>query len=388
MKRPFNSLAIDISDKCNLACVYCFEVVCGGDALPAVNPPALYRGIDFFLDNLASYRAGGLDFHFGRREPLMNFPLLHDVVGYIERKGEESSFRPRFHLTTNGTCFSSEVCRFLKGHGFDIRVSLDGFPQVHDKHRRFKDNRGSFDRIVSGLETLKDEGIRFTVNSVYHPGTPFHQVYELFSRIGADRVDFFPLWIHDSTADGYFAPEDILRMKKEMESLVDDLIEMSLSGTINTAPRIVQIENHLRYLCGYKPSPFYCGAGRNYLGLSGSGHFYPCLKFINLPGWVLGDCSLGIVDRNLEHYLEAAAPEISEIEVCRDCPIRGACKGLCYVDRVHIGDYGRSFSFYCSFQKGLFGAAASLYNALKTARPDAIVTLAGLADAVQDMHGV
>ncbi|GEM_PF-3823668 len=382
----YGSLALDISDKCNLKCIYCFEAVCDfAPLVSGVNPAALYRGIDFFLENLVPDNVERLDFHFGRREPLMNFPLLHDVVRYIESRAEEASFSPRFHLTTNGTCFSSEIIRFLKGHDFDLRVSLDGFPDVHDKHRRFKDNSGSFDRIVAGLSILRAEGVRFTVNSVYHPDIPIYQTYDFFGRIRASRVDFFPLWIPDSRADGYFEPSDVRKMERDLDTLADDLIERGLGSGLHSAPRIVQIENHLQYLCGYKRSPFYCGAGRTYIGLSGSGHFYPCLKFINLPGWVLGDSSLGIVDKNLEHYLSVAAPEISEIETCRDCTIHGACKGLCYVDRAGIDDHRRSFSFYCSFQKGLFKAAARLYSALKETRPDAVVTLAGLAETFPEL---
>ena len=384
MKKQYNSLAIDISDKCNLNCVYCFEARGDNKNFFSINPSALYKGIDSFLSNMTPDKIEHLHFHFGRREPLMNFPLLRKVVHYIEKKGEELSFQPHFHLTTNGTCFSNEINGFLREHDFDIRVSLDGVSEVHDKNRRFKNNAGSFDKIIAGLKALKQEGIRFTLNSVYYPGTSFHQVYKLFNSTGADRVDFFPLWIHDSRAKRYFEPSDIQRMRKEIETLVNDQIERILNKGLYRPTRIVQIENYLQYLCGYKRSPFYCGAGRNYIGISGNGHFYPCLKFINTPGWVIGDYSRGINSKSLSHYFRKAAPEISKMAVCRGCSIRDACKGLCYVDRIRLSDYRQSMSFYCSFQKSLFRAAKSFYDALKDTRPDALIILAGLEDAVLD----
>lgn len=382
MKKQYNSLAIDISNKCNLNCTYCFETREGNQVFPLINTSVLYKGIDFFLCNMIPDKIRDVHFHFGRREPLMNFPLLRQVVNYLEKKGLERSFRPYFHLTTNGTYLSTEINKFLKEHNFDIRVSLDGFSEVHDKNRKFKNGTGSFNKIIANIEALKKEGNRFTINSVYYPQTSFHSVYNFFNSIGVERVDFFPLWIHDSKAKGYFEYTDIYRMRRDIENLAIDQVERIMGKGLYGLTRIVQIENYLQYLCGYKRSLFYCGAGRNYIGISVNGDFYPCLKFINTSRWLLGNCSKGIDYKILTSYLEKGAPPVSELAFCQNCSIRYVCKGFCYVDRINLKNYSKSMSFYCYFQKTLFKAAESLYNAFKETRPEVIVSLAGLPEVL------
>lgn len=379
MKKQYDSLAIDISNKCNLNCSYCFETREGSQVLYPINTSALYKGIKFFLCNMIPDKIRDVHFHFGRREPLMSFPLLSQVVNYLEKKGAERFFRPHFHLTTNGTCLWTESIKFLKEHHFDIRVSLDGFAEVHDKNRKVRNGEGSFNTVIANLEALKREGLGFTINSVYYPQTSFLSVYNFFCSIGAERVDFFPLWIPDSEAKGYFEHTDIRKMKKDIEKLVIDQVERSKGDGLHGLTRIVQLENYLQYLCGYKRSLFYCGAGRNYIGISGNGDFYPCLKFINTSRWLLGNYSKGLDYNILTSYLEEGAPPISELAFCHNCPIRYLCKGLCYVDRINLENYRQSMTFYCYFQKTFFKAADSLYNTFKETRPEVIVSLAGLA---------
>ena len=378
MMKQFNSLAIDVSNRCNLSCTYCFEKREDNTEITSMNTLAIYNGIDFFLENLIPDNIKDLHFHFGRREPLMAIPFLNDVVDYLDKKGQEQNFTPHFHITTNGTCFNPEINRFLKNHDFDIRVSLDGFSEIHNKNRVFGDGSGSFNTIIHNLEALKKDNIPFTINSVYYPHISFSEVYNFFRSIGAERVDFFPLWIHNSKAEGFFEYEDICKMKKEIEDLIDNHIK--IGNGLFESTRIVQIETYLQCLCGFKHSSFYCGAGRNYIGISGDGKYYPCLKFINTSQWLLGDYERGINHSSLKRFFQNGAPPVSKLQFCHNCEIRNLCTGFCYVDRINLENYYKSRFFYCFFQKTLFKAAESLYDAFKETKPSAIVRMAGFQD--------
>lgn len=380
MKKRFDSLAIDVSDRCNMKCTYCFETRDKSIHFSPIDARALYRSIDYFIYHLVPDNIKTLHFHFGRREPLFGFPLLKEVVYYIEEKTLKHSFRPRYHLTTNGTYFKKEITQFLKEKNFDIRISVDGFSEVHDRNRRFANGKGSFERILANLNILKKQNIKFTINSVYYPRIPFYVLFKFFNSIGAERVDFFPLWIPDSEANGYFGDRNKTKVKEDIEKLIDEQIKEidSQASYRTTASRIVQIENYLLCLFGFNYYHFYCGAGRSYLGVSGQGHFYPCLKFINSGQWMLGDYSKGIDRDILSKYSENAAPPVTELTPCRNCSIKYMCKGICYVDRINLKNYSRSMEFYCYFQRVLFDATNMLFYTFKETRPDVLIHLAGL----------
>jgi uncharacterized protein len=389
MKPQFDSLGVDISNRCNLNCSYCFET--GGESkdFPSVDALTLYEGIDFFLSRLVPSDTKYVHFHFGRREPLMNFPLLREVVNYIERKVSTFSFIPRFHLTTNGTYLNHEICSFLGAKAFELRISLDGFSEIQNKNRKYTNGSGTFEDVAYNLQLLKEEGIPFTINCVYSSENSFKEIYDFFNSIGCDRVDFFPLWISDAKAGKRFNTEYISKMEQEIENITKNLIEgyrnKDSIGKVPSKPifkltRIVQLEKYLKFFCGFDLSPFYCGAGRNYLGLSGRGEFFPCLKFINVSNQAIGNALEGPDQKILAKYLETCLPMVSEILPCKSCSIKDACKGLCYVDRLYHGTYFKSIVFYCIFQKAFFKAAKELYEEFKDTSPEVIMELAGLTD--------
>lgn len=58
-------------------------------------------------------------------------------------------------LQTNGTLLSDEWCRFLKRHNFMVGISLDGPKDIHDRYRRDRAGKGTFDRVMRGLGLLQ-----------------------------------------------------------------------------------------------------------------------------------------------------------------------------------------------------------------------------------------
>lgn len=381
----YDSLAIDVSQQCNLKCSYCFETAKGPIDFPPVEVDAMFQGIDYFLDHLVSQKARTLHFHFGRREPLLNFPILVQVVTYLAEKGRRRSFQPRFHLTTNGTICNPPITAFLAEHDFDLRISIDGPSQIHDGNRKYQNGSGSFANVAANLRLLQDAIRNLTINSVYHPGVPFKEVLDFFWSSGIRRVDFFPLWLEDAQARNYFQDEHLARLQRNLESLSGYLRDRCQDRTFRDMPRIVQIEKYLQYICGFRRSPYYCGAGRTYLGLSGRGDFYPCLKFINSSRWLMGDCHQGINHQSLENYYRFAAPKNSRLSPCNMCSIQSACKGICFVDRLGLKNCRHSLEFYCTFQRGLCRAAEILHYQFKAENPEALLYLAGLQDLIGDV---
>jgi uncharacterized protein len=85
----------------------------------------------------------------------------------LDRDSFEHGIRHR--IQTNATLIDAEWCAMFKRHGVSMGVSIDGPRHVHDARRRTRSGRGTFDRVMRGIELLKSYNIEFSTVSVITP---------------------------------------------------------------------------------------------------------------------------------------------------------------------------------------------------------------------------
>ena len=132
---------------CNLACVYCFQQ--GIDCVPEL---ASKETIDAFFDYAnATFSGEKKPFItlFGG-EPLVNSPAQRTVMEYfIERCAREGY---ELSAVTNGYDFTEYLNLLEKVKVKEIQFTLDGSRAVHDSRRATANHKGTFDRVVAGIE--------------------------------------------------------------------------------------------------------------------------------------------------------------------------------------------------------------------------------------------
>lgn len=98
-------------------------------------------------------------------------------------------------IQTNGILLNDEWCRFFKENNFLVGISLDGPEHVHDRYRRDKGGRGTFSRVMRGVELLQKHGVEFNTMSVindYNVHFPV-ETYRFFKEIGSHYMQFSPV---------------------------------------------------------------------------------------------------------------------------------------------------------------------------------------------------
>ena len=131
-------LTLHLTDRCNLACRYCyarpgtadmsFETACAAIEQCATGPDC---GIIFF---------GG--------EPLLRAPLIWKIMDWCETR------RPgRFHykVTTNGTLLDEAFLDEAVRRGLHVALSHDGAREAHDAFRVGPGGGGTFDVVDAAL---------------------------------------------------------------------------------------------------------------------------------------------------------------------------------------------------------------------------------------------
>lgn len=163
---------------CNIDCSYCY--LPQRDHRERLSIDLLHRLVDRLIEFMEAAPATMWD-HVMRRDQAAS-PAI-DVVWHA---GEPmvlpvsfyetalAAFEPIVHrgialshgLQTNGTLISDRWIAFLLRSGIKIGVSIDGPRDLHDRYRRYRDGRGSFDACMAGIRRLQQASVPFHVISV------------------------------------------------------------------------------------------------------------------------------------------------------------------------------------------------------------------------------
>ena len=127
-------LVLWLTGECNLCCRYCYAA--GRSSVK----------MEMTTAEKALQQAGNRPFclQFAGGEPLMNLPLLEEILEYVRRR----RLPARCSIQTNATLLTDRTARLLKRNRVAVGVSLDGKPGINEKLR------GKTREAVEGVRLL------------------------------------------------------------------------------------------------------------------------------------------------------------------------------------------------------------------------------------------
>ena len=337
--RPRN-LMLFLTNQCNFKCDYCYETGNGKEiALETLSTESVRLALDSYFDRAAGRPVANVTFFGG--EPLLRFDLMKEAVAYAVDRAQARDVSIGFCVTTNGSVMSDEIIDVLIKYQFGVMLSMDGPPEIHDKHRRFRSGEASFAKVYANakrlLEAQKQAGVLpFKIRATLCSDTyrEYHNVYAYFLRE-------FPgarIMIGESTGtanclrnvDAPMCDEEYgeTTFRGFLAELRNGLLQ---SGTHNTwrAHRegFVKFARKMAGNTCTHGLPELCGICRNMLAVGGDHRYYPCHRFVGLSSYALGDIERGLdVERVLEVYLDLTRVYR---ESCRTCWANKLCGGEC-----------------------------------------------------------
>ena len=183
-RNNLKSMILQLTQNCNLRCKYC--VYSGSYTNRTHNNKRMdwntaKSALDFLLEHSSASPKIAIGFYGG--EPLLEFELIQKCVYYAEKifVGKEL----HFNMTTNATLLSEKMIYFLREHGFNITISLDGPKEVQDSNRVLADNEtGSFSTVIEKIRMIDKIAPDFCNN------ISFNAVVDLQNNV-SDINDFF-----------------------------------------------------------------------------------------------------------------------------------------------------------------------------------------------------
>jgi len=338
------ALCLHVAHTCNLNCDYCFASqgkYKGDRALMSFEVGK--QALDFLIAN--SGKRVNLEVDFFGGEPLMNWDVVKQLVAYGRSQEEKHNKKFRFTLTTNGVLIDDEVIEFANKEMYNVVLSLDGRPEVHDRLRKNIAGKGSYDLIVPKfkkfVESRNQEGyyIRgtFTHNNIDFTNDIFHMADLGFTQLSMEPV------VCASTDKYALTQEDLPILFEQYEILAKEMLKREKEGNGFT---------FYHYMIDLTSGPCIykrisgCGSGTEYMAVTPWGELYPCHQFVGDSKYSMGNVWDGVTNNELRNEFKLcnvyARPE------CKDCWARLYCSGGCAANAYHAtGDIKGIYEYGC-----------------------------------------
>lgn len=362
--RP-RALALELTQGCNLRCGYCYygNREDAYDPKNAMSRETARRAVDRLFGDARGDEVPHL--HLFGGEPLLNFPLVEDVLNYAEERGRTVGRRMTFEITTNGTLLTSKIIDRLNASEVAVGVSFDGPPEIQDTTRPTVDGGGSARIAEPKIRELLASRAGTPLADRTHASVVLSRRFPDIRRVVAymKGLGFRKVIVSPATDDGPdgFRDSDIPTLVAAYSEAAADWFAERTTSDAGTFAHFEDLAR--RALSGRrKTSP--CGGGRDYLGVSADGSVYLCYRFFGEDGFKMGSLEGGIA-ADLTKRLDATGMDARTD--CRACWARSYCGGNCHHDNLRTtGDAATPNPVHCEVFRHTMGLTLEMLVRLES----------------------
>lgn len=347
-----------VSEDCNLACDYCYYSTCGGKPGPKINriDPSI---LDKFIKDYMQYSQGAATFAWQGGEPLLaGYDFFEEVVSLQAMHAPPHTIISN-SLQTNATLINDRWASFFKTYNFLIGVSLDGPEEIHDSRRVNAAGKGSFDRVMAGIEHLRRHQVDFNILTVIHKGNVGRakELMEFYRKNSFNYVQFIPCM--DFRSQQVDRPGTYEITPQDYGDFLCEVFD-SWYNDGNPDISIRFFDNMLSvYLNREAELCVHRDACPTSLVLEQNGDAFPCDFFIH-DKWKIGNVASDSIENILAHpnYARFHRMKPALPEKCRTCEWQRLCYGGCPRNRQwnHEGDASAP-DFFCQSYMQIYAYA-------------------------------
>jgi uncharacterized protein len=341
------SIQMFVAQTCNLACKYCYAENQGSNAVgQLMSWDVAEATINHLVQASGSRRDLTITFFGG--EPLMNVDLIVRTVNYCKEVSKSTGKRFAFTISTNGTLLTEDVRAFLNSHGFTMLVSLDGYADMHNAQRPFRDGSPSYQKVLENatamLATFREQGQTWRIKARANLTSQYHDMKRTtkaiedlgFTTVGLAAIRTCCGSTAGSSDSGLNA-KDFEELDLAYESTIDDVLAAMEAGRELSPYARRWIGKAFQHVVKRVTTlGLICGVGRNTNAVDCRGSIYPCHRYVGMEAYRLGDVWSGLDrEKTMAYYSRCNETAITN---CQGCWLRFICAGACPWERSHPTD--------------------------------------------------
>lgn len=372
------TVTFQVTDACNLACTYCYQINKGTRRMSLETAK---KFIDLLFDEeknngyITTKKSPFIVLDFIGGEPLLEIKLIDKIIDYFLIKAFELehpwAYRYYISICSNGVLyFKPEVQKFFNKHAnhLSLNITIDGNKELHDSCRVFPDGSPSYNLAVSAAKDWMEKrkgymGSKVTIapgNISYVSKALKHMIKLGYEEINANCV-------YEEGWNLEHAHELYKQMKEFSNYLIDndleDKIYCSLYEEKFFKPKDLQ---SLDCWCG--------GTNSMMLSCDPDGWLYPCIRYMESSlGEKQSPIRIGHVDygiykteeeKNVEKCMNCVTRRTQSSDKCFYCPIAEGCSDCAAYNYQVFGTVHSKATYICIMHQARALANVYYWNKL------------------------
>ncbi len=363
-----------MTDKCNMACKYCYAGSAWEDFLDIKKHnesfnskiPLLFE----FIDQVMSYnKFNRTVFSFHGGEPLLiSLENWDSILNYFREK----KYHVEIHTQTNGTVINDDFINLFKKFNVRVGVSLDSPASMNDKNRVFKNGRGSFSTIFRNLQKFKNTDLNFgclvTINA-----TNIRNIEKIYTFFKKYNISFGIRPIFETR---YSVSKEFMITPQEYAVAFCKLFDLWFDDTETKNSLITDFVNMIaRFINpieGLATCIFIKSCSKHFVCFDLEGNLYPCDRLRGEADFLYGniqkDDLVNLLDSPITKQLSFRWEKLSKTS-CKDCYVSHYCNGGCPANGYYY--YGGYFKkdYFCGAFKIILN---HVYERIKSSLGDKV----------------
>ena len=378
--RPLYVMLKPAGARCNLRCRYCYylekdHLYAGNDA-HFMSERLLEK---FIADYMQAQTTPEVLFTWHGGEALLRPIAFYERALQLQRRYARGR-QVVNSIQTNGTLLTPEWCEFLRENGFLVGISIDGPRNVHDAYRRTSADGPSFDRVMQGLQLLKDHHVEWNALAVVNNlnvEKP-REFYRFFKDIGCQYLQFAPIVERIVSRDdgltlapgmqegGRLTSHSITPSQwgrflcelfdewvvADVGSIFVQIFDATLANWVGVTPGICSLSAH----CGHAAV------------MEHNGDVFSCDHFV-FPEYRLGNLNEKTITEMVYSPQQQRFAQMKTAMLprqCRECPFLFACHGECPKNRFLRDKYGNAgLNYLCEGYRQFFSHVTPHMNFMR-----------------------
>ena len=367
-------LMIEITESCTLRCNYCFYTnqidTKRKHSERKMDEKIAFKAIDYYYSQYTQ-SLNQIDSKYWTKiieeippylswwggEPLLNFNLIIKTKNYIESldwsKYHIDKNKIIYVISTNLTVLNKEILHFLIDNNVNLLISLDGAKEEHNKNRKYKNGKGSFDKVIRNLNTIISSYPNYAKENIViqpvladniNPNRALSFLEEYFNlnksnqkiltilpSLQRNEFEFLPKKSFSNLTNSKMQTEfrsELKSISKLSEIQLDELLRNNKTLYLRLK-EILRLENNVcfdnPFGSDYKSLTFSCPLGIDTLFVSINGDIHSCCKVDH--SFPIGNINYGLDENSLQKVYYSYYKEIEKncskcwiIEFCKICP--------------------------------------------------------------------
>ena len=207
---PFHVMTKPMGPRCNIDCQYCYylekEKLYPDEKRFRMSDDVLERYVRDLIQAGVKVGQREIEFAWQGGEPTMLGVTFFEKALALQKQYAPEGVRISNAFQTNGTLLDDAWGEFLARETFLIGISIDGPREIHDKYRRDRAGRGTFNKVMQGLEVLQRHKVDYNILTTVHRENAIRgkEVYRFLKTLGTQHIQFIPI-VERKAPDGGLA---------------------------------------------------------------------------------------------------------------------------------------------------------------------------------------